>query len=307
MTQGIITVEAIRKHYDQLSPLYRTLWGEHIHHGYWESQGSAKHAQIALVERLALRAGIRSSSRVLDVGCGLGGSAIWLAKERGCSVVGITISPVQLEMARNQANKEGLGGRLQFRLEDANSLTYVESFDVVWVIECSEHLFDKPAFIRHAAAALRPGGILALCAWLKSEREQSPEHLEILQRVCRGMLCPSLASQSEYCEWMAEAGLTVRTADDITQAVSKTWDLCMKIRHAPVVQRILRTAESDTLEFVRSFIDIAHAYSQGVMSYGMFTAVKADFADPHGAPFFDLNSPTAHKCLACQKSLQDLK
>jgi len=274
MSTHSVTVASIREHYDRLSFYYRTLWGDHIHHGYWDKDQTPKQAQIALVERLAQRAEIRAGSRVLDVGCGLGGSAIWLARELKCSVLGLTISPAQLEMARTRAIEEGLEDRVRFQLEDANSLRYVEMFDVVWVIECSEHLFDKAAFIRSAAAALQPGGVLALCAWLKSDGVPSDEHHEIVDRVCRGMLCPSLASKSEYGTWMANAGFRVRTADDITRAVSKTWDLCLKIPGLPVVQSLLRAADSATLEFISSFADIATAYSQGAMSYGMFTAIK---------------------------------
>ncbi|HYR84637.1 MAG TPA: class I SAM-dependent methyltransferase [Terriglobia bacterium] len=274
MTSQPITVDSIRQHYDRLSSYYRTLWGDHIHHGYWDKNQSPGQAQVALVEKLAERAEIRAGSRVLDVGCGLGASAIWLAHELKCSVLGLTISPAQLEMARARAIEEGLEERVRFQVEDANSLKYVELFDVVWVIECSEHLFDKAAFIRAAAAALRPGGVFALCAWLKSDGIQSGEYREIVDRVCRRMLCPSLASKSEYCAWMADAGFRVRTAEDITHAVSKTWDVCLKIPRLPMVRRILGAADPATLEFIRSFTDIADAYAQGAMSYGMFTANK---------------------------------
>lgn len=226
------------------------------------------------MERLATQAGILRRSHVLDVGSGLGGSAIWLATELQCSVLGLNISRVQLDIARKRAREKGLADRVHFRLEDANSLKYVEAFDVVWVIECSEHLFDKCGFIRSAAAALRPRGVLALCAWLKSDGAQSREHRNMVNRVCRGMLCPSLASKSEYCSWMEAAGLSIRTADNITHAVSRTWDLCRRLPHRPMVQRILQTAESDTLAFVKSFSNIAEAYAEGVMSYGMFTAVS---------------------------------
>jgi tocopherol O-methyltransferase len=274
MPSTSITVEAIARHYDRLSFLYRTFWGDHIHHGYWDSSQTQNEAQIALIEKLATRAEIRPGAQVLDVGCGLGGSSIWLARELECPVLGLTISPVQLEMARKRAAEEGVSDRVRFELEDANAFEYVESFDAIWVIECSEHLFDKRGFIRRAAAALRPGGVLAVCAWLRSDCLESAEHRDMVNRVCAGMLCPSLASKSEYCAWMREAGLRMRTADDITRSVSRTWDVCLKIARTPVVRRILNTAESDTLEFVKSFADIAQAYDEGAMSYGMFTAVK---------------------------------
>src|SRR5262249_6391676 len=95
-------VDAIRAHYDRLAFFYRALWGVHIHHGYWEDEESPETAQVQLVARLAARAAIPQGARVLDVGCGIGGSALWLARHRGCSVTGITISPVQVKRATGQ-------------------------------------------------------------------------------------------------------------------------------------------------------------------------------------------------------------
>ena len=267
-------IDAIQRHYDRLSAFYRTFWGEHIHHGLWEGARNAKEAQVALIERLAAKADIRPGSHVLDVGCGLGGSSIWLARNLKCTVVGLTISPVQLEIATRRARRQGLSGRVQFRLQDANDLSNENEFDCVWVVECSEHLFNKVGFISRAAAALHAGGVLALCAWLRADGPLGNSGRLLIDRVCRGMLCPSLGTKSEYCKWITAAGLSIRTADDITAAVSKTWHLGRKIVQKPIVQKILMTAESETVAFVNSFNDMAEAYSGGVMSYGMFAAVK---------------------------------
>src|SRR5262245_66546563 len=95
MAGGSGLVDAVRTHYDRLSFFYRTFWGEHIHHGYWEADEPPETAQVQLVARLAERAGVPQGARVLDVGCGFGGSSLWLARHRGCHVTGITISPVQ--------------------------------------------------------------------------------------------------------------------------------------------------------------------------------------------------------------------
>src|SRR5262245_11376225 len=145
-------VDAIRDHYDRLSGYYGTLWGEHIHHGYWEGDESPAAAQEKLVARLAERARVPRGARVLDVGCGLGGSALWLARHLGCTVTGITISPVQVQMAAERARTENLGDRVRFLHMDASQLDLApESFDVVWVIECSEHIDDKAGLLTACA------------------------------------------------------------------------------------------------------------------------------------------------------------
>jgi tocopherol O-methyltransferase len=108
------------KHYDRLSFLYRLFWGEHLHHGYWDADQSAAQAQVRLMERLAEQARVPRGARVLDIGCGLGGSAFWLAYQFDCNVIGMTISPVQARMANKKAKARGLRDRVQFHVKDAN-------------------------------------------------------------------------------------------------------------------------------------------------------------------------------------------
>src|SRR2546427_497885 len=96
-------VDAVRVHYDRLALYYRFFWGEHIHHGYWEADEAPEDARVRLVARLAAFAGVPPGARVLDVGCGFGGSALWLARDRNCRVTGVTISPVQARRAAEQA------------------------------------------------------------------------------------------------------------------------------------------------------------------------------------------------------------
>jgi tocopherol O-methyltransferase len=269
--------DAIRDHYDRLSAYYGFLWGEHIHHGYWQDNESPATAQAKLVARLAERAAIPSGARVLDIGCGLGGSALWLARHLRCSVMGITISPVQVQMAMQRARRENLADRVCFLTMDANRLGLAaESFEVVWVIECSEHLPDKARFLASCARLLQPGGTLALCAWLVTERGAAQD-VRLVAEVCRGMLCPSLAGLHDYTRWMEASGFEAIQAEDITSHVERTWAYCAAIVERPEVRAVLQLMNARTREFVRSFGAIHQAYAVGAMAYGMFTARKPSF------------------------------
>src|SRR5215469_16739424 len=98
--------EKVREHYDRMSPYYHSLWGEHIHHGYWiRGDESKEAAQVQLIEHLAQAAAIPVGTRILDVGCGFGASSIYLARNYGAEATGITISQVQVEMANQAAAK----------------------------------------------------------------------------------------------------------------------------------------------------------------------------------------------------------
>ena len=276
MTVEQFSVDAVRDHYDRLSVFYRALWGEHIHHGYWEDGESPARAQVKLVERLAARARVQRGSRVLDVGCGIGGPALWLARNLSCSVLGITISPVQARMAAEKARAEGSDSLARFEVGDANRLQFgAESFDVVWVIECSEHLADKARSIESCARVLKPGGVLALCAWLGADPHARPEHARLVASVCRGMLCPRLASMRDYTSWMRASGFARIEAEDITRRVEGTWARCAALVSRAEVKASLRLSDERTRRFVEAFPLIRQAYAEGAMAYGMFTARKA--------------------------------
>ena len=82
-----IDAQRVRAHYDRVSRWYSLVCGEHIHQGYWEGASSIKEAQEQLIARLACIARIAPGTAVLDVGCGLGGSAFCLAEHFDCSVL----------------------------------------------------------------------------------------------------------------------------------------------------------------------------------------------------------------------------
>ncbi|WP_299460933.1 class I SAM-dependent methyltransferase, partial [uncultured Gimesia sp.] len=149
--------DVIRSHYNLTTLFYRLLWGRHIHHGLWEENSSATHdnsayekssaiAQQQLTETLAGFLNIQPDESLLDVGCGMGGSSIHLAKTFGCQVTGITLSPVQKRWATLESRWRGQRHNTQFLCQDAETAEFPpESFDVIWSIECTEHLFDKQA------------------------------------------------------------------------------------------------------------------------------------------------------------------
>lgn len=279
------SADAVRQHYDSLSFLYSKLWGKHIHHGYWEDgeRLSQSQAQVKLIEQLCRRAGISRGARVLDVGCGIGGSSLWLAGEMGCEVQGITISPVQAEMALQAAAAQGLSDRVRFTVLDAAEMATrlpPGSFDLVWVIECSEHLSDKHRFIHDCAKILKPGGRLALCTWLSVPPTAAPDRAALVAQVCHGMLCPSLATQQDYSAWMTDSGFEKIRAEDVTRHVQATWDRCAAILRRREVRAVLRSAGPRLRAFADAFSAIQRAYRTGAMAYGMFTAVNSRWRTP---------------------------
>jgi cyclopropane fatty-acyl-phospholipid synthase-like methyltransferase len=110
---------------------------------------------------LANRAGLEAGQRVLDVGCGLGGSARYLAAEYGCRVVGIDLTREYIDVANDLAVRVGLGGKVGFRQASALELPFGDAeFDVVWTEHVQMNIADKHRFYGEIARVLAPGGRL---------------------------------------------------------------------------------------------------------------------------------------------------
>ena len=272
---------AIRSHYDLATPFYRLLWGPHIHHGLWSEEDAARAvprlpprvAQERLTDTLAALARVAPGERVLDVGCGMGGSSIRLARHLDCRVTGITLSGVQRRWATLAAVLQGVGTRATFARTDAETVAFDRaSFDVVWSIECTEHLFDKAAFFRRAAGWLAPHGRVAICAWLAAEDAASPGKRGQVEAVCDAFLCPSLGSFADYRGWMEDAGLRIVHHEDWTRRVERTWELCDARVRRLGLHAVARVVDPRQAAFLRHFTTLLDAYRSGAMQYGCLVA-----------------------------------
>src|SRR5258706_16170695 len=133
-----------------------------IHFGYYDETVSTHDASLLKMnDVLARYAQITSHDHILDAGCGVGGSAIWLARMFGCQVKGINIVPEQVEKARHFARHHQVSGLAQFACMDFTRTTYADaSFDVVWGLESVVHTEHKGQFVQEAHRLLRKGGRL---------------------------------------------------------------------------------------------------------------------------------------------------
>ncbi len=272
----------ICSHYNLTTVFYRLLWGRHIHHGLWSDQelaanavaAKSKVAQQRLTETLAAEAGIQLGEKVLDVGCGMGSSAIHLAASFGCQVTGVTISSVQRRWAQCCARWHGVAKQSQFLCADAERIVLPPAaFDVVWSIECTEHFFDKPGFFQNVAQWLRPGGRVAICAWLAGS-SLDPNLAEQVHKVCEGFFCPSLGTKEDYSRWMSDAELKLVRYHDWTAAVDRTWEICCDRVQRTGMRWLARVIDRNSLMFLERFDTILQAYRSGAMKYGCFIAER---------------------------------
>jgi cyclopropane-fatty-acyl-phospholipid synthase len=142
---------------------------------YFESpEQSLDDAQLAKKRHLAAKLLVKRDHRVLDIGCGWGGLALYLAEICGGRVTGVTLSHEQLARAKERAAEKALTGRAEFRLQDYRELHAAnrgDSFDRIVSVGMFEHVGVGyyEAFFRKCAQTLTDDGVMLLHSIGRSE------------------------------------------------------------------------------------------------------------------------------------------
>ncbi|GAA4681550.1 methyltransferase domain-containing protein [Phytohabitans rumicis] len=276
---------AIRDHYDGLVHLYESLWGEHIHHGYWapgEEGGDRHEAQVRTVRELVAFASVPTGAKVLDAGCGVGAPAVHLAGELDCRVEGVTLSPAQVERAMEKAAEAGVADRTSFRQLDALRTGLPDSsFDVVWALESLELMPDKTAFLREAYRMLRPGGTLAVTTWCVRDGGFDAEESAMLTQICKDFAIPYMLPMGRYATECTDLGFTSVRVADWSERVRASWDVDMNsdairalLRDQSHRLRLARTEGVAVLRLIKVVPVMQAAYRRGLLQYAALRAVK---------------------------------
>jgi Cyclopropane fatty acid synthase and related methyltransferases len=159
----------VAHHYDIGNDLYRLfLDADHMQYScaYWPSNDiSLEQAQEAKLAHIAAKLALAPGQRILDIGCGWGGMAIYLARHADVSVKGITLSEEQLALARQRAAEAGVAGRIDFELVDYRDLANCgEQFDRIVSVGMFEHVGQAQfaRYFRDCARMLADDGVMLL-------------------------------------------------------------------------------------------------------------------------------------------------
>jgi len=169
----------------------------------------------------------------------------------------------------------GLSSQTRFQAADIETLDFApNTFDVIWSIECTEHLFDKASFFKRAANWLKPEGRMAIVVWFEGSSPQIPGHKERLEELCQRFVCPSFATAEEYTYWMKEAGLKSVQHYDWTEHASRTWKICKERVARTGVNHLARWISREQSDFINGFDKLMSAFESGDMQYGALIAQR---------------------------------
>ena len=217
------SLKNIIDYYDQTRFDYRVAWDNSltpaVHFGFYDDKASDHTNALMNTNRvLADLVGIREGERVLDAGCGKGGSCFWLAINRGVEAVGITPVQTQIDDCKAQAAKLQLENQTSFYLADYCEMPFdANSFDVVWACESLCHAEEKLAFYQEAYRVLKPGGRLVIAEYLRTKRPLQPQEEQLLMAWLNRWAILDIDTEQEHFNNAQKAGFESIKIQDVTK------------------------------------------------------------------------------------------
>jgi tocopherol O-methyltransferase len=200
----------IIEYYKDTENAYKDSWDLNnsfaIHYGYWDAEvKSFPQSLLRMNEVMIEVAAIKSTDKVLDAGCGVGGSSIFMASVLGCEVTGITLSERQVQQATANAKQKGVEQLVDFKTMNYCATDFpAESFDVVWGCESICYADTKEQFIKEASRLLKPGGRLVVADGFVTDFANNDN--PIIRQWLDGWQVNYLESSERFQNFIKEAG-----------------------------------------------------------------------------------------------------
>ena len=275
--------ESVAEAYDAWTDdrLLERLWGEHVHLGHYGNPPGARdfrRAKEAFVHELVRWSGLDqlpAGSTLLDVGCGIGGSARILARDYGFDVLGISISEAQVRRATELTDEELT---CRFAVMDALALDCPDqSFDAVWSVEAGPHMPDKQRYADELLRVLRPEGRLAVADWNRrdpSDGAMSRKERWVMRQLLNQWAHPEFASIKGF-----QTNLDVSThhlsaveTADWTESTLPSWieSIAEGIKRPGAVLGLGPSAVLQGLRETPTLLLMHWAFASGLMQFGVF-------------------------------------
>lgn len=220
------TNQDVQNYYDQTAVHYEYFWNLDqsmaLHYGIWRKGIKSFGEALAQTNiELAAKAEIKTTDRVLDAGCGVGGSSVFLAKNIGCQVVGVTLSQQQVERAYANAEKNNVKDLVNFHQRDYCDTGFeAASFDVIWGIECHLTESSKEKFVKEASRLLKPGGRLIIAEYFLTKEKMSKSQDKHLRVWLNNESIADMVTVREYENWLTRNSFENLEVEDITKEIT---------------------------------------------------------------------------------------
>jgi tocopherol O-methyltransferase len=290
------SASVVARYYDRVQWLYNLGWSaggtRSLHYGlWWDDTRSLAEAIVNGDRFVAEKLAVHASDHVLDMGCGVGGTSVFLAKTFGCRVTGITVSRVQLEQAVKYAAASGVRHLVRFELMDYTAMTFRDAtFTKAFTQETANYAGDKRALVREAHRVLAPGGCyVSLDAFQRRDARPGAEEA-CLRRVLRGWASGSLERFDRFAALAKEVGLDVVESGDVSAHTRRTartiWRRHVLLYPLAYLARGVGLAPAELLWHFQASIGQKDMYcaTDNLLMFGYLVAKKPLAHDPAASP-----------------------
>lgn len=266
-------VSSTQAYYDgPADQIYRTIWGDNLHLGVsCSDECPHPEAMEHTNEIMAQAVHLTPETRVLDLGCGYGSTARYLASQYGCHITATNISQKELDLAAQRTAESGLEDLLTFEYGDFHNLKYADgSFDIVWSQEAFLHGADKVQVLLECLRVLAPGGTLVFTDILVRSGTPQADRDRIYDRV----KSPDMWDLPDYRRALDGLGFDVTREEDWSQHVARSYDWVRK----EVIQNrseLLALVDARTIDGTVDALQFwVEAATEGKIGWALFVAQK---------------------------------
>jgi len=205
--------------------LYNLFWSSSSRHcGFWEKNTRSWYEAVRNTDILASKLlDLNKKDYVLDAGCGVGGTAFFMAKNFGARVLGITLSSRQLKQAKRNAKKLRLDDRVSFEklgFDGMRRRFRKETFTKIFGIESICYSQDKLCFLKEAYRILKPGGKILVEDAFLSKKRLTPKERQIYEKCMIGWNVPDVSHRDDFSSYLKKAGFkNIKFYDKTTQVL----------------------------------------------------------------------------------------
>ncbi len=279
----------VERYYHGSQKDYEIIWGlkkhRSLHYGFWQ-KGIKNHEQAInnTTEKVGKYAQLHAAMRVADLGCGIGGPAIFLAQKYSCRIDGISIAERQVLQANKESERLGLAEKVKFYKEDyCHTKLLSDSYDAVYGIESFCHAEDKIDVLSESFRLLKKAGILVVLDFFwrdnlpKLNTDEEAKNKAAMKKWADSWAVSNFAYEKEFEEKLSEAGFTNIKKQIVTinvvPSIKRLYYIFIPGYIIDVIFRALRIRKGKHQNLWSAYYQY-QCWKRGLWNYCIFTAEK---------------------------------
>jgi cyclopropane fatty-acyl-phospholipid synthase-like methyltransferase len=271
-----------KAHYNHVTDAWKEFMGDNLHFGYFEPLDvELPQATDMMIEKMLELCDITKDSRILDVGCGIGGPAFYIHEKYPCIIDGISTSERGVQLANETSEERGTHD-VRFKVADGLDNGFPDkTFDIVWIMEASHLIHDKRKLFRECHRVLKEDGALVLCDLM--QKQLLPIHKGLLHffthlrqyyRLMKAYGPGQVPTMGNLCDRLIEADFSEVAVIDVSEKTIPTLKWWRENAISFRDNEIRSFSKKDIENFIHGCEYLEGFFLKGLFGYGILRADK---------------------------------